>query len=333
MKVTIKDVAKKAKVSLTTVSHVINNKPYARISKSTRERVLKVVSELNYKPNIIARGLAIRKSTLVGVLLPDIDSSFYARILQGIENVANKFDYSILLYTTSYNAEKELEVVEILIEKRVDGLIIVPTFTKEDVFWYNELKENRIPFIVIGNYIGDESIYVNQSDGIRLAFEYLIKLGHKDIFYFSGPKGVITADERRRAFKDLVKKNGLEEKCLIVESGFSWKDGYKTTKDILNLKKMPTAILSSCDIAAMGIYKALNEAGYKIPDDISVIGYDNLDICEALSPALTTINQPKYELGEIAAEKLFNLINGKKEEKKVILPELIIRESCKDIRS
>ncbi|ABY95668.1 MULTISPECIES: LacI family DNA-binding transcriptional regulator [Thermoanaerobacter] len=333
MAVTIKDIAKLANVSITTVSRVINNKTEG-VSEETRNRILQLVKELGYQPNAIARGLVTKKTKTVGLIIPDISNPFFPDIARGVEDSAHIYGYNVFLCNTDDNLEKESEYINALKEKYVDGII----FTSSSIPKHEhitDLIKSGIPVVIMDRRIDSEDIYgvfLDNYEGGYIATKYLIDLGHKRIGCITGPLYISNAIERLEGYKRALVDNEIE-----VDNRLIFEGDYKINSGIIGAEKLleheVTAIFASNDLMAYGAYKAIRSYGYKIPDDISVVGFDDIQLSQILEPQLTTIRQPAYDMGLAAARMLIKLVEGKKLKKKIInfRPQLIIRQSTKNI--
>lgn len=326
---TIEDIAKKLKISAMTVSRALNNK-YG-VKPSTKEKILKLARELNYKPNHIARSLVTNKSYTIGLVLPDITASFFPEIAKGIENIADKYSYSVILCHTQENREKESKQIEILMQKRVDGLIIATSSSKNKLEIYDELVERKIPFVLIDRYIkGFNCNFVGYNDfkAAHNITEYLIKNGHRRIMHSSGPQDISTGWDRLRGYRKTLKNNNVDYE-KIISSGVNEESGYNGAKKAFDSGQLPDAIFGFNDLVCIGIIEFLKEKKIKIPEDISIAGFANLK--ESKCYGLTTVEQPKQELGEVSAELLLEQITKKNKSKKTIIMETspVIRSSVK----
>lgn len=329
------DIAKIAKVSSTTVSHVINKTRF--VSPKTKDKVLEAIQELSYKPNLLARGLATGVTHTIGLVISDIKNPFYPEIIQGVEELAIRSEYNIFLCNTDYSVEKGLKSVGALLRKKVDGIIIASS--QADKFLFKELAESTIPFVLVDwneSKINVDSIYFDFESGIREAVEYLISLGHKKIYFISGPKDLKTASIRENNFISIIKgykSEGISYK--IIEGNHKIDGGINAAKEIEKEKDMPTSIICSNDLTAIGAMKTLQTDGVKIPDQISIIGLDNIMLSEIVSPALTTIELERYLIGKSAAELLLNRIKNKDipKQTRYFNTQLIVRESTSRVKN
>lgn len=330
MRVTIKHVAKSANVSHTTVSRVFHNDP--RISELTRQRVQKAAKELNYRPNIMARGLVKRQTFLIGLVVPDIMSSFFPEIIQGIEEITNQKGYSIILCTSEDNIDLEQSHVQSLLNKGVDGLIISPVYGSDLPQIDKLIDQDHKPVVYLawimkklkGAFVGVDDIKI----GFK-ATEHLIKLGHKRIAHLAGNPQITQSQERKEGYLNALNKYGLEQRNdYIIPSSYTIESGYKSAKELLKLKQRPTAVYSVSDETAIGAVQAFRESGIRVPQDIAIVGTDDLQIASLIEIPLTTIAQPKRQMGSTVAKILINAIEGKKVENIELDTNLVIRESC-----
>ncbi|MBU2563636.1 MAG: LacI family transcriptional regulator [Actinobacteria bacterium] len=323
------DIAKLAKVSPTTVSHVINETRF--VMPETKRRVLEVMKKLKYQPNLLARSLATGKTHTIGLVISDIRNPFYPELVQGVEELAVKNDYNVFLCNTDYDIEKGLKSIGALIKRKIDGIIVASSQVDSSII--NQLMDTDVNFVLVDwgkRNVGVDSLYFDYKVGIAEAISHLISLKHRNIYFISGPKTLKTAETRVRNFIDAVKKhkdNNLDYN--ILEGNHKIEGGYKAAQKILKGKVLPTAIVCSNDLTAIGAMKAFKAGGIKVPDDISIIGLDNIALTEIVSPTLTTIELERYRIGKTSMEMLLNRIKDKKLPKQICIfkTKLIVRES------
>jgi len=328
--VTLKDIGKEVGVSIVTVSKALKNKP--DISYETKQKIREVAERLGYSPNALARSLKAKKTSSVGVLIADIADPFFAPIVKGIENTAREMGYSIILCDTSEEYEQERLALDMMLEKRVDGLLITPSQTEyKDIL---ELKRKKIPFILVGRHFElVESDYVITDDikGAFSATDYLIKKGHKRILFINGPSYISSAKERLVGYKRALQEHAiLFDKSLVREGALKMENGYRIMKEILSTGIKFTAVFAYCDFVVLGVMQALEEVKLKIPEDIAIVGYDDVAFARFLQVPLTTVSIPKYELGKEAMKLLKKKIEGEIEELQSVTLEtkLVIRKSA-----
>jgi len=309
--ITLKMVSEKAEVSVNTASRAINNKP--DINLETKKRVLRIAKELGYIRNAAAVALRTKKTGTIGVVIADNRNPFYAEVLSGMEEAAREKNYHIILANTQRDYRKEEEAINLLLAKRVDGLLITPVQDKDDDI--KNLIDANIPFVVVGRdfeNIEVDAIYNDEVKGGFLATEYLIKKGHKRIALIDGFLHKSPAKGRLEGYKKALKK-----------------DGYERTKQMLEENLDFTAIFAYNDMVAFGSMQAIKEKDLRIPEDIGLVGYDDIPFSSLISPPLTTIKLKKQELGTESVKLLFSRINGNREKNKKIMldVELIVKET------
>jgi len=326
---TIKDVAREVGVSINTVSRALNGKP--DVSPETRRLVLKAAQRLNYMPNKLARGLRSNKTGIIGVIVADIANPFFSAVVKGMGKAAKELGYSIILQDTSENYKNEEEAIQIMISEQVDGLLITPVQTEKRSI--HMLQESGIPFVLVARYFDDaDTDYVVADDvqGGYLATAHLIEKGHEKIAFINGPAYNSSAIERFQGYKKALEEHdiGLNE-SLIRNGALTMEDGYTYGKALLmDHDPQPTALFTFSDFVALGAMKAVREAGLRIPEDIAIVGYDDIDFAFCLESPLTTIRFPKREIGEEAISVLEKKIDGQKCHSNLKIPvELVIRQS------
>ncbi len=329
--VTIKEVAKEANVSFSTVSRVIRNAK--NIHPRTRKKVLKAIKKLNYYVDARARGMVKRESKTIGVCISDISNPYYPPLIRGVENTINKFGYNLLLCNTDEDAEKEKVYLKLILEKKVDGLIIAPT--GNDTSSLKEFVRRNIPIVFIDRKIEGISADVVCVDNVQGAFsavEHLIKLGHKRVGMIVALRNITTTQERIQGYLEALKAHDINrDDSLIVESVPKIEGGIKAAEALLKLNSSPTAIFPFNNLVALGALIALKKLGKNVPKDVAIVGFDDLEWAEALDPPLTAVSQPIYTIGTTAAQLLIQRLLGEGPVKKqviVLKTELIIRRSC-----
>ena len=331
MKVTINDVARQANVSKSTVSRVINNtKP---VSEEVRKRVLEVIDRTNFTPSLTARSLSLKKSHLIGIILPDLSNPVFSRIIAGIETYMRNKEYYLLITATDFDVNMKINHIKILKDKSVDGLILVTDHGNEE--FYQEMINFKKPVIMVGSDSTIDKIPVVKIDNYKAACdatEYLLGLGHKKIAMI---RGVLSdpqsGRERFEGFRDTLMKKNLYDDSLIEEGWYTFEDGYEGMKKIFDRGNIPSAVFCACDLMAIGAIRYSLERGFRIPEDISFLGFDDVEISRMYNPPLSTIRQNFEEIGRVSIEKLISMIeeNDEEEDKNIyILPhKLIKRES------
>lgn len=339
-RITIKYIAEQAGVSISTVSRALRNDPAA--SSKTTNRILAIARQLNYYPNLLAKGLRQNKTHTVGIIFNDLNNPFYTEILSEIGEILNKRNYSSFICYSHYDAERERKNIISLLSKRVDGILISPIDEKSENI--RLLSQNDIQSIIIDSFphFKDKSyVYSNHRRGVELATECLIKNGHRDILLMTAPaREKIKAAHFIKGFVDTLKKHNLpiRQELIAQSEELSIEGGYETFKKLLteNIRGKHlhfTGIVTISDLLAIGIYKVANELGFNIPGNYSIVGYDNIEVTSALSPPLTTIHQPRKRIGR---ESILLLLNNIEQEEKVVKkisfePYLVIRGSVRNI--
>jgi LacI family transcriptional regulator len=306
------DVANLAGVSQTTVSHVLNNTDIA-VPAETRERILRAMEALGYEPNITARSLRTNKTYTMATIIPDITNPFYPAFQRGIQNVAEQQDYDLIMYNTDGIAEKEQKCLRSVRQRRVDGVIAVLfNLSAKDLFPLLEMNIAVVRLEAAKKRSGDyplDNLYVDNVAAADTAVSYLIEKGHCRIAIIVGQRG--PGHFRILGYRQALARHNLPIDERLIRSGeFAEEDGYQSTQALLKLSPLPTAIFAANDLMAIGAVTAIREAGLRVPDDISVVGFDNIPTAKLVNPALTTIAQHQEELGRRAAEMLFERLNG-----------------------
>lgn len=338
-KVSIKDVAKKAGVSPTTVSRVINNSDHP-VSDRTRKLVESAIEELNFEPNRLAQGLINNKSNIIGVIVHDISDPYFAEILKGIEEIISHHEYIINIYNTFRDIDKELKAVNTLRALGADGIVfaggsLLDKNYEEKMNWYiDQLKNNGS--IVVGVASHPFSIK-NMRIGNKLAAgmitEYLYNNGHKKIAYINGPEIISTTKERLEGFKNVMKSRDILDEALIIDGDFSFEGGREAALKLLELKDRVSAVVAANDESALGLIWELRNRGVKVPDEISVVGIGNVPASKYSYPPLTTISLPIREIGLQVGKYLISELEDKPqlEDNHSTSLSLVERESVKDI--
>ncbi|WP_203364016.1 LacI family DNA-binding transcriptional regulator [Bacillus sp. REN10] len=327
---TIHDVAKLAKVSIATVSRVTSNENV--VNEKTKERVLKAMKELGYKPNSAARTLRMSQSNIIVVLMINIKNAFFSEFIRGIEEVAREAGYYLLLGSTDGEAEKEKEYIDLIRESRVDGVILT-TASVEMNSAIEEISRNS-PIVLTFDYVPNQdipSISIDNESASRKITNHLIKLGHQRIAHITGDMRRLQSQTRLSGYKQALYQNGIAvDEALIQEGGYLFEDGYAAAQKLLSFEKRPSAIYGGNDNVAIGALKAVQDAGLRVPDDIAVVGFDDVDMSRYTTPRLTTIHQPRYEIGKRAMNLLLKKIKHEKIDRPHVILEdkLIVRESC-----
>ncbi|SHK20449.1 LacI family DNA-binding transcriptional regulator [Hespellia stercorisuis] len=335
MRTTIKDIANHTGLSVTTISMVLNNKADS-IPESTKEKVFKAVKELNYRPNQMAVGLVKRQSKTIGLILSDVSNSFFAMIAKAIEDGCHEHGWNLILCNTNNHHDREVAYIQALIDKSVDGIILCMARenTKKRLSeTISILNENHIPFVMLDRFspqMDCGAVIVNHELGGYLAGKYLLDMGHRRIGCITGPNDLADSNDRTKGFEKALKEYSMKlDPSLMYEGDYDIDGGEKGTEYLM--KKGVTAIFAYNDLTAYGVYRYAGRIGKKIPDDFSVIGYDDVTFSEIITPPLTTIRQPVYDMGIEAVRQVIKGIQqgDGKYERIEFDPEIVIRFSVK----
>ncbi|MGD7045713.1 LacI family DNA-binding transcriptional regulator [Jeotgalibacillus proteolyticus] len=319
---TIKQVAHEAGVSVATVSRVLNDKGY--VHQDTRKAVLKAIEDLDYNPNSVARSLFKKTSNTIGLLIPDITNPFFPQLVRAVEDVMYPKGYTTILFNSDENIQHELDYLKGMTSKYIDGFIIVSNTLK-----WEHLAPLNVPVVALDRHIDNKiaSVTIDNYESSRRALEFLVDRGCKRIAHLAGPSHVFTSGERRRAYQDFMNEEGLDS--IIQQGAYELQSGMLNTMQLLTKDKQIDAIFAGNDVMAIGALKAAAKLGIKVPKELSVMGFDGVEWGTAVTPELTTMQQPIYQIGKKAAEMLLKrLENPKVSAEHVRLnAELTIRQS------
>lgn len=336
MKVTIKDIAEKANVSVATVSRVINNKSKG-VGEDTRKRILELVEQYHYQPSAVARGLVTKKSKIIGLIIPDITNPFYPKLAKGVEDVAHERGYNIILCDGNNSEEKEANYLDFLNEHYVSG-IIYNNFHNISETTLNKILKGSLPLVFIDSKIdvpGCKCVYIDNQKAMYDLIQYLIDIGHRRIGFIAGPLGSYSTDERYKGYLKALEDNQIPlDEDLMVQGDYVLTEGYNAMGRLLDRNVDMTVVACCNDLMAIGALEKLEEQGIKVPDELSLVGFDNIDMTRLVRPKLSTVAQPIYEMGREAAQMIINTIEGisKIKRDKVFQPEFIIRDSVKRLK-
>lgn len=335
---TIREVAEKANVSSSTVSHVINNTRY--VSEETRARVMEAMRELNYIPNRLARSLRSKdmRTNTIGLLIPDSANPFFAEVSRGVEDACFEKGYNVILGNSDNDQTKEIEYLDVLLSKQVDGIILVSAGSQDDTL---EFVNERGATVVAVDRAFDEairdsvdSVLVDNEGGGYEATRYLLDLGHVRIGCISGPSLLRPSAGRVHGYVQALAEAGVEsDPSLIIPGDFRPQSGYEITQQLLELDSPPSAIFACNDMMAMGALYATHEAGLRTPEDVSVVGFDDIELASFTVPRLTTIAQPSHEMGFLAVELLTQRFSSPSSPRRheVLPTSIVIRDSCQQV--
>jgi DNA-binding LacI/PurR family transcriptional regulator len=322
----MQQVAERAGVSTALVSLVMREAP--NVSDRRRQLVLQAASELGYRPNVLARNLASRRTRTIGVVLNDLHNPFFAEIVDGVEQAALNGGYRVLIGNGKHARAGELESVETFLQFRVDGLVLTgPMVSVAEI----EAAATSTSLVVIGRTTRSRKIdTVNTDDGLgaKLAVEHLVSLGHKRIAHIGGGKGA-GASARKRGYEQTMKKHRLQQHSTTLDGDFTEEGGFAVATKLLSLTQRPTAMFASNDLSAVGAIDAAEQAGLTIPGDLSIVGYDNTALAAMNHMSLTTVNQPTEDLGNVAVQLLLQRLDEDRtaDLHHVVAPTMIIRSS------
>lgn len=319
--VTIYTVAREARVSMATVSRVVNGNP--NVKPETRQKVLDVIKQLNYRPNAVARGLASKKTTTVGVVIPNITDPYFAELALGIDDVASMYKYNIILTNSDSDDEKILKVVRSLLAKQVDGLIFMGHDVSDDL--RNEFESTNTPVVVAGSVVNDDALpsaRINYQAAAKEATEFLLKHGDQQVAYITGPlRYSINGEDRLNGYKEALANNNVPfNELLVIETDGSYQAGYAKAQEVIE-KGLKAAYVTDDSLAA-GLLNGLTDADISVPDDFELISSNDTNYTKVVRPTITSITQPLYDLGAISMRLLTKLMDGddsNDDEKNVIL--------------
>lgn len=330
-RVTISDVAQTSGVSKSTVSHVINQTRF--VEEDTRQKVLQAIQNLNYRPSSIARSLVSRRTGTAGLLISDVGNPFYPDVILGVEEVALANNYSIFLCNTGYDLNRGMKFIHSLIDRSVDGIMFMSS--NMNIEMIQEAHRNAIQAVVLdwGSANVSEmamTITIDFTQGILEAVQHLATLGHRNIAFAGGPASLWTAKVRKQAFLDAVQccRPAIQE-YILVEGDLRIEGGYQAFEELAGMTPRPSAVIAANDLTALGILWAARNAGYRLPEDLSVIGLDDIELASRVAPALTTIALPRYEIGRLAMQNLLIQIRQPNEPlvNQKVDTKLVVRES------
>jgi LacI family transcriptional regulator len=341
MKITIADIAEKAGVSKATVSRVLNNRPEG-VGKETRERIQAIVRETGFQPSGVARGLATGKSRTVGLIIPDIANPFFPLLVRGVEVALSKAGYSLFLCNSACDILKEKDYVQLLMEKGVDGIIL--DSAESDCDCQLELLEKKgVPFVLLDRNIrgrdGSVGVFFDNHLGARLAAERFFARPECMLAFINGPADLSPFTLRLEGIREVMREKGVPEDRLKVLTGdFSLENGYQLISDLIAEARAGTgfrfnAVFTSNDMMAIGAVRALKDHGIAVPDEVEVIGFDDIEISRLVEPPLSTISQPGLEMGARSADLLLRMIEGKKPRPKTLVmkPGLVLRGTTRKL--
>lgn len=332
MNITIYDIAKEANVSMATVSRVVNGNP--NVKPTTRKKVNEVIERLGYRPNAVARGLASKKTTTVGVIIPDISNPIYAEMTRGIEDIATMYKYNIILSNSDLNPHKEVQLLNTMLSKQVDGLIFMGANVTDTIA--NEFNKINVPIVLAGTLEKTEtipSVNIDYFEATYNAINFFIKNGHKNIGLIIGNRqelmnGVLFLGGYKKALEEA---NIEFKEEYVIEGDYSYQSGMEAFEHYSKLEEKPTAVYCIADQVAIGVIHGAQDNQVNVPNELEVISSDNTPQALMVRPQLTTIDQPLYDIGAVSMRLLTKLMNNENVEEKIILlpHRLEVRDSTK----
>ncbi len=337
MSITITDIAKMSNVSKATVSRVINNKS-GGVSEQTRDRISKIIQDVGYKPNLMARSIVTSETKTIGLIIPDIQNPFFPQMVRGVQDYAVSRNYTVFLCNSDSDVKKQQHYIDTFIQKRVDGLILTTSGDSYPKSTQNMYKQYNVPVVLLDRKIAGLSynagVFIDNMAGAYEAVSYLLKNNPvKQVAFLGGPKEVDTSAERFQGYVKAHKDRNIPiDPKLVFYGEYTVESGYQMAEDMIKNCGSVSSIFAASDIIAIGAIRALRKMHISIPKETEIIGFDNIAISDMIYPAVTTMAQPIYDIGYIAAKKLINLLNDEEiGQKNEILPtKLIVRETTRE---
>lgn len=337
MALTLKQLSQMAGVHPSTVARVLNGDPRQRVSAEVRERIVTLAREHHYEPNRVARSLRTKRSSVIGTLIPDIANPFFAILFRGIEDTLGERDFSVILANTDDDPAREARGLAMLRGRQVDGVILATVRRSDPAV--RELAAANFPFMMVNRHtdpIPANAVVPDDYGGAMAATEHLVALGHRRIAHIAGSQDVSTGYMRRRGYVDALQRHGVAaDPRLLAEGSYREAGGYEAMRALLALDDPPTAVFAVNDLAAAGALRAMRDAGLRVPEDISLVGFNDLSSVTRTSPPLTTVRLPLRDMGVMAAQRLLALLLGEPmpREPQVVPVTLVPRESTGPARA
>lgn len=333
IKYSIAQIAEICGVSKATVSRVINNNPRG-VGEETKKRVNQVIEELNYRPNALARGVAVSRSHMIGVIVPDVSNFFYPKVIRGISDYLEPRGYSTIICNSDYDPKKEAELLMSLVDRRVDGVILCSGISNKA--FLEEFRKYQVPLVLLGrtfdSSVSEASITGDNVKGGKKAASYLIRGGNRRIVYVEGNTETSGSRQRLTGYKEALSEHGIPfDQELVVSGEYSVEFGKQVVQSLLEKKIAFDAIMTGSDLIAIGVVSGLLDAGIQIPEEVEVMGFDNIELSEVFRPALSTVSKPHYDMAQYLAKQIIHVIEGEKMEMThmVVEPMLKLRETTK----
>ncbi len=335
---TLSDIARQLNISISTVSRALHDHP--AISKNTKTKVIQLAKKLNYQPNMLALNLLNKKTNTIGIIVPEITSYYFSSVIHGIQDLFSNTGYHLIISQSEESFKKEKSILEAMAKIRVDGLLISPTSKTKSSGHFNKLINDGIPIVLFDRDcpgFSADKVLVDDYDGAFQAVEYLIRTGCRRIAHISAPPNLSISMHRLNGYLDALKKHqiSMDEKLIFKVSGFTPEHGVKAAKQMLEMAELPDAVFAFNDGIAIGAMYVLKGAGIQIPNQISVVGFDDEPHSSYFIPPLTSVWQPVYDMGLLSARILLSKLTDKSQKEsfrdEMLKPELIVRESSKKL--
>ena len=327
---TIKDLARESGYTVTTVSRALNNNPL--VSEKTRKKILEIAEKHGYEPSALARNLVTQSSSAIGVIIPDITNPYFPMIVKAVQDEARRHEFFTFVCNSGWTEKGEIEFARLMYGQRVGGIIMDPSSD----FTFRRIREAKIqlPIVFVGNRTeSDEasSVLVDNQAAIELGVEYLVNLGHREIGFIGGQENTYVNRKRQEGFRIAIRRLLGNETPLIIPSAYQAQEGYEAALVLVNSGHVPTALMCINDVVAFGVIRCLREHGYRVPEDVSVMGFDDVEFSEYLE--LTTLREPRYEMGIKAVSILMDTIKSEpgvahQHTHVLFRSELITRNTC-----
>ena len=329
----IAEIAKICGVSKATVSRVINNSPCG-VGEETKRRVMEVIGELNYRPNALARSIAVSRSNIIGVIVPDVANLFYPKVIRGITDYLDPKGYSIILGNSDYNPEKEAALLMSMVDQRVDGAILCSGVSNRK--FLEEYRKYHVPLVLLGrtfdSSVSEASITGDNVKGAKKAASYLIRGGNRRIAYLEGNQEISGSKQRPQGYREALKEHEIPvDESLIRFGDYSVEFGRQAVERLLQEGVPFDAVMTGSDLIAIGAVSGLLDHDIRVPEDVEVMGFDNIELSEVFRPALSTVSKPHYEMAQYLARKVTGVIEGTKTEMAhmVVGPSLKLRATTR----
>jgi len=331
---TIKDIANQAGVSIATVSHVINGTRF--VSKETSERVAAAMRQLDYQPNIIAKSLKTSRSHIVAFIIPDIANPYFSEVCRGFQDMAAQNDFIVVVFNTDRELAREKQILEVVRQYRVNGVVLNPAHIALDDLL--EVSKNGVEVVLLGNQVETERFDMVMVDNVKASLDAvsrLIEMGHRRLALVNGAPGSSSGARRQQGFLDALELHGIPVQKEWLSSGsFTFESGYQQAARLLRMKEPPGAIFAANDMLALGVLSAANDMEVRVPEQLSIMGFDNIPETERSRPRLSTVDQPKYETGQEAGRLLFEALRMREAhvpQRVVLKHRLVMRESTRQV--